>query len=559
MNVLEQLAHRAQAVKVLAEAGVIRPMRPEKAVHMAAALLRWGPTPASGYTISAVRRPDKVGIVDELGTLTFREIHERTNALANAWSDLGIGEGDGVAILCRNHRGFIDATVACSKLGANALFLNTMFAAPQITEVCKREKPKAIVYDHEFEDMVKEAGKRRKRFVAWFDGQDGKPDSGDPLLEDLIADGDTDDLVPPAEKGRVVILTSGTTGSPKGANRSQPKSLAPAAGFLSKIPLRAEEPWMIAAPMFHSWGFAHFTLGMALGATLVLNRRFDPEATLSTTAQHECTALAVVPVMLQRMLELPPETIDRYDLRALRCIDASGSALPGPLATEVMDRFGDVLYNLYGSTEVAWATIAQPRDLRAAPGTAGKPPFGTLVKLYDEHGHEVAPGETGRIFVGNEMLFEGYTGGGNKDIINGLMATGDVGHFDEGGRLFVDGRDDEMIVSGGENVFPREVEDLLSHHTAIDEAAVIGVDDEKFGQRLRAFVVCSGEGSVSEGELKAYVKDNLASYKVPREIVFLDELPRNATGKVLKRELADHEDNGPLSSNRNADSKANAS
>jgi fatty-acyl-CoA synthase len=262
--------------------------------------------------------------------------------------------------------------------------------------------------------------------------------------------------------------------------------------------------------------------------------------------------------MLQRMLELPPETIDRYDLRALRCIDASGSALPGPLATEVMDRFGDVLYNLYGSTEVAWATIAQPRDLRAAPGTAGKPPFGTLVKLYDEHGHEVAPGETGRIFVGNEMLFEGYTGGGNKDIINGLMATGDVGHFDEGGRLFVDGRDDEMIVSGGENVFPREVEDLLSHHTAIDEAAVIGVDDEKFGQRLRAFVVCSGEGSVSEGELKAYVKDNLASYKVPREIVFLDELPRNATGKVLKRELADHEDNRPSSSNRNADSKANA-
>jgi fatty-acyl-CoA synthase len=281
---------------------------------------------------------------------------------------------------------------------------------------------------------------------------------------------------------------------------------------------------------------------MALGATLVLRRKFDPEGTLSACAQHECTVLAVVPVMLQRILELPPETIERYDLRSLRVIDASGSALPGPLATEVMDRFGDVLYNLYGSTEVAWATIAQPRDLRAAPGTAGKPPFGTIIKLYDENGQEVASGDTGRIFVGNEMLFEGYTGGGNKDVINGLMSTGDVGHLDEGGRLFVDGRDDEMIVSGGENVFPREVEDLLSHHDAIDEAAVVGVEDEKFGQRLRAFVVCSGGGSVSEDELKSYVKENLASYKVPRDIVFMDELPRNATGKILKRELAEYDD-----------------
>ncbi|HET6508547.1 MAG TPA: acyl-CoA synthetase [Baekduia sp.] len=537
-QVLDRVGHAGHAVKILADAGVVRPMRPEKLFHMASTMLRWGPTPAAGYSVSAVRRPDKVGIVDELGTLTFQEIHERTNALANAWSDLGIGEGDGVAILCRNHRGFVDATVACSKLGANALYLNTMFAGPQITDVCLREKPKAIVYDQEFAGMVEEAGKRRKRFVAWLDGADGKPASGDPLLEDLIRGGDTGNLVPPAEKGRVVILTSGTTGTPKGANRSQPKSLLPAAGLLSKIPLRAEEPWMVAAPMFHSWGFAHFTLGMALGAQLVLRRRFDPEGTLSAIAQHECTTLAVVPVMLSRILELPPETIARYDLRTLKIIGASGSALPGPLATEVMDRFGDVLYNLYGSTEVAWATIATPQDLRAAPGTAGRPPFGTVVKLLDDDGHEVPRGETGRIFVGNELVFDGYTGGGNKAIVDGLMSTGDLGHLDGGGRLFVDGRDDEMIVSGGENVFPREVEDLLSHHECVDEVAVLGVDDEKFGQRLRAFVVLSSGRGASEDELKAYVKANLASYKVPREILFLEELPRNATGKVLKRELA---------------------
>jgi len=221
-------------------------------------------------------------------------------------------------------------------------------------------------------------------------------------------------------------------------------------------------------------------------------------------------------------------------------IAVSGSALPGELATRAMDVFGDVVYNLYGSTEVAWATIATPADLRAAPGTAGRPPLGTVVKLLDGDGHEVEPGEGGRIFVANELVFEGYTGGGSKEIVGGLMSTGDVGHFDAGGRLFVDGRDDEMIVSGGENVFPREVEDLLADHSEIEEAAVIGVDDDEWGQRLKAFVVPRNGTQLSEETVKDYVKENLARYKVPREVVFLEELPRNATGKVLKRELQEH-------------------
>jgi acyl-CoA synthetase (AMP-forming)/AMP-acid ligase II len=538
VNLLSQVTQKLFTARTLAEAGILRPTRPDKALRIANALRRWGPTPAAGYTAATIRDPGATAIIDELGTLTFDEVHRRTNALAHALSDAGIKEGDGVAIMCRNHRGFIDATVACSKLGAHALYLNTAFAGPQITDVVKREKPVALVYDEEFEELTHDAGERRKRFIAWHDG-DSTPK--DPLLEDLIEAGDPDDVVPPAEKGRVVILTSGTTGTPKGAQRKQPESLDPAAALFSKIPLRSGQRTMIAAPMFHSWGFAHFTLGMGLGSTLVLRRKFDPEDTLSAAAQHECTALAVVPVMLQRILELPPETIDKYDLSALRVIAASGSALPGELAVKVMDRFGDVLYNLYGSTEVAWATIATPEDLRAAPGTAGRPPRGTVIKLVDEEGNEVAPGETGRIFVGNEMAFDGYTGGGGKQSLGGLLSSGDVGHFDSGGRLFIDGRDDEMIVSGGENVFPREVEDLLADHDAVDEVAVIGVDDEQFGQRLKAFVVVTRGSKVGADELKDHVKANLARYKVPREIEFLDELPRNATGKVLKRELAERE------------------
>jgi len=535
---LERVGNRAHTVRTLVRAGILAPARPDKLVRIGLTLSRWGPTPAAGYTASAINHPDDIAIIDELGTLTFAEVHRRTNALAHAFSDAGILEGQGVAILCRNHRWFIEATVALSKLGAHALYLNTAFGGPQITDVVDREKPVALIFDDEFENLVHDAGVRRKRFIAWHDPEGRRQD---PVLEDLITDGDESNVVPPTEKGRVVILTSGTTGTPKGASRKQAESLDPAAALLSKIPLHARESTMIAAPMFHSWGMAHFFLGLSLNSTLVLRRKFDPEGTLSATAQHECTALAVVPVMLQRMLELPQETIRRYDVSKLRVIAVSGSALPGELAIKVMDTFGDVLYNLYGSTEVAWATIATPEDMRAAPGTAGRPPRGTVVKLFDEEGAEVPHGETGRIFVGNEMVFEGYTGGGSKEILHGLMSTGDVGHFDKGGRLFVDGRDDEMIVSGGENVFPREVEDLLSNHEAVDEAAVIGVPDEEFGQRLKAFVV-TGNKSVSEQALKDYVKSNLARFKVPREIVFLDELPRNATGKILKRELAEQDE-----------------
>ena len=535
---LEHLTNSAWVARTLLGAGIVTPTRPDRAARLALAIARWGPTPAAGYAVGAIRHPDRLALVDELGTLTFAELHRRTNGLAHAFAAAGVGEGDRVAILCRNHRGWVEGTVALSKLGAHALYLNTSFAGPQIEDVCVREEAVAIVFDEEFRNLVEGALEDRTPFVAWFEGKE-KP--ADPVLEDLIAEGDPSDVSPPDEKGRTVILTSGTTGTPKGADRGPPDTLDPVASILSKIPLKAQETTMIAAPLFHAWGFAHWTLGLALSSTVVLRRRFDPEETLSVVTQHRATALVVVPVMLQRILELPPDVSARYDLSHLRTIPVSGSALPGELATEVMDRFGDKLYNLYGSTEVAWASIATPEDLRAAPGTAGRPPRGTTVKIYATDSDSGLPtGETGRIFVGNPFLFEGYTGGGGKEEIDGLMATGDVGHLDEDGRLFVDGRDDDMIVSGGENVFPAEVEDCISKLSGVREVAVIGVEDEDFGQRLKAFVV----GDVSADEVRRTVKENLARYKVPRDVELLDELPRNATGKVLKRELRENPESG---------------
>jgi fatty-acyl-CoA synthase len=522
--------------KVLREAGIVGLVRPDKAAKVATTFLRWGASPATGVATAAHKYPHEAMLIDERGALSFERVHRRTNALAHALAGMGIGPGDGVGIMCRNHRGFIEATLAAAKLGASALYLNTMFAGPQLVEVTKREKPKALVYDEEFTGLLDGVDESIARIVAWADGEvEGL------TLEALIAANPESDHKPPPDKPRFVILTSGTTGTPKGAQRSSPDGLLAMAALIDKIPYRARDTMVIAAPLFHSWGFFHFVMSLPTASTMVLRRKFDEEETLRAVQDHRAQVLAVVPVMLQRILRLSDETLSAYDLSSLRITSASGSALPGELATEWMDRFGDNVYNLYGSTEVAYATVATPGDLRAAPGTAGRPPRGTIVRLFDEDGREVPQGEVGRIFVGNEMSFEGYTGGGGKEVVDGLLSSGDVGHIDEGGRLFIDGRDDEMIVSGGENVFPREVEDLLADHDAVVEVAVIGVEDAEFGQRLKAFVVTAAEAEVSAEELKAHVKANLAAYKAPREFEFLDELPRNATGKVLKRELHERE------------------
>jgi acyl-CoA synthetase (AMP-forming)/AMP-acid ligase II len=526
------LADRAFELKVLREAGIVAPMRPDRAVKAGATLMRWGASPATGITTAAIQYPHEIAVIDERGSLTFEQVHRRSNSLAHSLAEMGVGYGDGVGIMCRNHRGFIEATLAAAKLGASALYLNTAFAGPQLAEVTRREGPKVLVYDDEFTALLEGVDDGVARVVGWSDSG-----HGDLTLDRLIEQGSDANLDPPPDKPRFVILTSGTTGAPKGAQRSSPDSLFALAALIDMIPFRRRETMMIAAPLFHSWGFFHFVLSLPTASTMVLRRRFDPEDTLLAIQQNRAQVLAAVPVMIQRILALGERTLEEYRLSSLRIVSLSGSTLPGELARNWMDRFGENVYNLYGSTEVAYATVATPQDLRAAPGTAGRPPRGTVVRLYGENGTEVAQGDVGRIFAGNEMSFEGYTGGGGKEIIDGLFSTGDVGRFDEQGRLFVDGRDDEMIVSGGENVFPREIEDLLADHPQVEEAAVVGVPDEQFGQRLKAFVVRREDAQLDEEAVKSYVKANLARYKVPREVVFMEQLPRNATGKVLKREL----------------------
>ncbi len=539
---VQQLAERGSAelhyLQKMIASGAFGLEPPQNLAALVADIRRWGEV-GTIPALNARKTPYRTAIIDDEGSMTFAELNGATNAVANGLLAMGVRGGDGVAILARNHRWFLIANYACGRVGARTILLNTEFSGPQIRDVSAREGAKVIIYDDEYTDAVKLAETPIGKLRALSTNPDADKPSGstDETLAELIARSSTDPAPKATKRSSIIVLTSGTTGTPKGANRHAPPTLAPIGGVLSAVPFKAGEVTSLPSPMFHALGYLHATIAMTLGSTLVLHRRFSPAAVLADVAEHKVTAIVVVPVMLSRMVDAL-ETMDpKPDLSSLRIIFASGSQLGAELATRTMREIGPVVYNLYGSTEIAFVSIARPEDLKKNPATVGPTIRGVKVKILDEHGHEVPRGQVGRIFVGNFFPFEGYTGGGSKEVIDGLMSSGDVGYFDDDGLLYVSGRDDEMIVSGGENVFPAEVEDLISGHPDVIEATALGVDDKDFGQRLRAFVVLREQAELTEDAIKDYVRDHLARYKVPREVIFLAELPRNPTGKILKREL----------------------
>lgn len=525
-----ELGRRAALVvragRMFVRSGMARPGPPLRVLRQLDALRRWGTLLGGTLVSTAARDPGRIAIIDDEGELTYGEVDARTDRLAAALGRFGAAPR--VAVLCRNHRGMVETLVAASKRGSDLVLLNTGMSTGQLVDVVREHEVGVVVADAEFADFLKAVPEGVHAVAA------GGPGSE---LEELIASAPAGKAEPPARPGRTIVLSSGTTGRPKGADRRSRPGLSPMVSILSRIPYRVHERMVIEAPLFHTWGYAMLQAAIPLRATIVLHSRFDPERTLRAVAETKATTLVAVPVMLQRILELPESARRKYDTSSLRIAAVSGSALPATLATAFMDAFGDVLYNLYGSTEASWVTIATPADLRARPDTAGTPPPGTKVAILDESGKPLPPGTTGRIFAANELPFTGYTTGDTKETLDGLMSLGDVGHLDEQGRLFVEGRDDDMIVSGGENVFPSAVEEVLDAMPQIREVAVIGVPDEKFGQRTAAYIALHDGQSLDADTVRAHVRDRLARFAVPRDVHFLDELPRNATGKIVRRDL----------------------
>lgn len=535
MGITDKLAATAGLVNTMVRAGVIAPLRPDKYVRIAGAMARENMSVTSGFASSAQRCGNRPGLIDELGTLTFSELDKRGDAFAAALQMLSSAKV--VGIMARNHRGFVDALIGANRIGADVLLLNTSFAGPAMAEVVARENVDVIIYDEEFTATVDRALEDRTgrsevtRIVAWTDTEDH------PLtVESLIIDHRGLQPRRTGEKSRVILLTSGTTGTPKGAKHSG-GGVDALKAILDRTPWRTEETTVVVAPMFHAWGFSQLVFAASMACTVVTRRKFDPQATLALVDKYQATGLCVVPVMFDRIMELPDHIRNRYSGRSLRFAAASGSRMRPDVVTSFMDQFGDVIYNNYNATEAGMIATATPADLRAAPDTAGRPAEGTEIKILDGDFKELPTGEVGTIYVRNSTQFDGYTSGATKDFHQDYMSSGDVGYLDAAGRLFVVGRDDEMIVSGGENVYPIEVEKTLLTHPEVAEATVLGVDDEQYGQRLVAFVVLTDGAETTEDALKQHVRDNLANYKVPRSITVLAELPRNSTGKIDRREL----------------------
>lgn len=541
-DVLTKITDTLGAVRVMQRSGLIPFPRIDEGIALLIAVDRYGPF-AGAVHAHAASGHGRVALIDERGALTYRDLEEQSNALVRAWQDEGIGLGSCVGAMCRNHRGLVLTMLASAKAGVRLVLMNTGFARPQLVDVAKREGVHHFIFDGEFADVADALPSDVTTFLSWADDavRTGPAETPPRTLDDLIASRSTDAVRAPKQHGVFILLTSGTTGTPKGAPRGRTSPFV-TAQFLDRIPLRPRQTMLMAAPAFHGTGISQLGLGMALENTVVMQRRFDPETTVRMIAEHRADTLVLVPTMLQRIIDLGPDVLSRYDTSSLKVIFAAGSAIPPDVCVRTQKAFGKVLHNFYGSTEVAAVTVATPDDLERAPGTAGRAPATCHVALIDDDGNRITePDVVGRIFAKSGLSFDGYTDGRDKERIDGMLSTGDVGHFDRDGLLFVDGRDDDMIVSGGENVYPLEVENLIAERPDVAEVAVVGVTDDEFGHRLRAFVVPAAESARDADEIRAHVKTNLARYKVPRDVVFIDELPRNATGKLLRRVLIEME------------------
>jgi acyl-CoA synthetase (AMP-forming)/AMP-acid ligase II len=470
--------------------------------------------------MAAARWPDRVAIIDDDGEIRYRELQSRTETLASELQRRGARPGQAVGVLCRNGRGFVTAVFATALTGADVVMLNTEFQSKALADALSSHEIGLVICDTEFAERARAAG------VDVVDAASDNERQGDSRPKVRSA-------------GRIVLLTSGTTGSPKGVPRKPEIGMALGIGasILDRTGLKIGSRVAIPVPMFHGLGFGITILAIGLGGTVLTRSRFDAEAALVQASTRRADAMAAVPVMLARMLDLDDEVRLRNPLSTLRIVISSGARLDPSLAERFMDEYGDIIYNAYGSSEVGIGALATPSDLREAPETVGRPVVGCAVRILDDEGRGVGPDVTGRLFVGGDLTFDAYTGGEKRDVVADLMDTGDTGYMDAAGRLFIVGRADDMIVSGGENVYPRAVENALAEMPEVADNAVIGVSDEDYGQRLAAFIVPQEGAAIEEASIREYLKGKVSRFEQPRDIKIVKTIPRNPAGKVLRNEL----------------------
>lgn len=512
----------------------------------ATALAGGAKNPSQVYRVLAKNHPDKVGLFWHDDAVTFGQIDAKMDRVATNLRKRGLGRGSGLLVMMRNRPEFVLSCSGASRLGAAAVSVSWRSTSEELSYLAAHCGATAICFEHDLWHVVAETLKRvpslnANLFIVGLP-PGATPPKGCVRFEDLLVErgafvadkGAEDDAA-------VVIYTSGTTGKPKGAVRKFPRDAMPAAmQLIAETPMRVDDVHLVPCPLYHSTAFGFLAFSHMLGASAVLMDEFKPEAFLQHIERFGVTTTALVPTMLHRVLALGPDVLDRHHTRSLRAIFCMGAPLPAPLALEVMDRFGDVLYNLYGATEFGIVTLATPKDLREAPGTIGRKVPGTEIRLLDDAGREVATGEVGELWAKSKLVVEGYhndRAATEASLKECFFSVGDLARKDPSGRYFIEGRKRDMVISGGVNVYPAEVEAALEAHPGVAEVAVIGADDPDLGERVRAFVVKKPGSDLTDAALKAWARERLSGAKVPREFVFVEALPRNPTGKVLKREL----------------------
>jgi fatty-acyl-CoA synthase len=512
----------AEDLVLLARSGLLRPIPPRTIAEMVRQYQREGFKSHLIYTLHATRDPNKPAIVFEDATTTWSELLDRIKRLANHCLSAGVGPGSSVAIMLPNRPEFIETNAAAMRVGATVSFVNPRAPSTDAHAIFERTKADVVVTHRD--DLGDATNVLR---------------IGDAYEDAIARASGAEPLVDRSAQSKIVVFTSGTTGRPKGAVRSLESgaTVGSLMGFLRTIPYKTSDVHMVVCPLYHSSGSGFATVAQGLGNTMVIVEKFSPEAFCRSVQEHKVTTTTVVPTMLHQIAAWPHAK--EYDLSSLRIVVCTGSPLREEVRKEARELLGNVIYDLYGSTEMGWVSIATPRDQLDAPGTVGKPVPGITLRITDPDGNPVPQGERGEVWVRSSLGMEGYMDDPDLDserMREGFISVKDIGYIDDGGYLHVVDRADDMIISGGVNVYPAETEIALNAHPNVDEATVLGVPDPKWGERIVAAVVPSGD--VSEDALIAWAKQNAAYAAVPKEIRFMDALPRNDIGKVDKKRIA---------------------
>ncbi|HEY0251564.1 MAG TPA: AMP-binding protein [Kofleriaceae bacterium] len=552
---LERLKKRADLglffARVLRKSGVVAPIRPTSLAKLIRTARHSKVGPHLAVMFHAASHPDKEAIVEygERGVsrLTWGEYDAAINRLANALVARGAKGGSRIATMLPNCTEYLVAQQAIARMGGTAVQIGYRLKAQEIAHILENSQPSVTIVHAEYLPAMREArklaGKTDEIIVVG-----GTRESTHPGVTEwarALAGGDPEQppRVDAGDGGGVIVYTSGTTGKPKGASRSYKKTgFESVADMISQMDVRANDRHLVVCPLYHSAAPAFVAIMMALGATTILQTHFEPEQCLQIIEKEQVTCTLMVPTMLIRLAALPPETIAKYSTKSLRWVMSGAAPLSTEAARRFMQTYGPILWNFYGSTETGLVTLAGPGDHVTRPGTIGKAMRGNSIRLLDEQGHAVAVGQVGELYARNSTLITGYHGNEKATTEaqrDGYYSVGDIGRVDGDGYYYLESRKHDMVISGGVNIYPREIEDHLSTHPKILEAAVVGVPDPEWGETLRAFIVLRAGEQLTDREVIEYCREGLADYKRPRKVTFLADLPRNPTGKVLKRELRD--------------------